>query len=108
VPKTSQTAAGASVVEMMLPVDAWWNSVATLENEARQHEAGHAAAAHLLGFEVVEIFMDAKHGDWGKLGAVRSRWTGPIDDVEELSFARAVVAAAGPYVRRQLGTRPLA
>jgi hypothetical protein len=93
---------------MMLPVDAWWNSAATLENEARQHEAGHAAAAHLLGFEVVEIFMDAKHGDWGKLGAVRSRWTGPIDDVEELSFARAVVAAAGPYVRRQLGTQPLA
>lgn len=81
-----------------LPTAASWNANATIEGEAREHESGHATAAHLLGFEVVEIFMDAKHGDWGKLGAVHSRWTGPIDDIEELSFARAVVAASGPFV----------
>jgi hypothetical protein len=37
-------------------------------------------------------------GDRGKLGSVRARWVGPIDDAEEFAFGRAIVAAAGPFV----------
>jgi hypothetical protein len=36
--------------------------------------------------------------DWGELGSVTLKWTGTISDDEELAFARAVVAAAGPFV----------
>lgn len=81
---------------LMLPTAARWNTLATIEREAREHEAGHAAAAHRLGFEVGEIVLD-RWGDFdGELGSVRVKWTRTIDDEEELAFARAVVAAAGP------------
>ena len=82
----------------MIPTALAWNTRATLERETREHEAGHAAAAHLLGFEVGEIVLD-RWGDFdGELGSVRFKWSGTISDDEELAFARAVVAAAGPFV----------
>jgi hypothetical protein len=83
---------------LIVPTAASWNVLATIERETRSHEAGHAAAAHLLGFEVGSITLD-RWGDFdGELGSVHSRWTGPIDDIEDLSFRRAVVAAPGPFV----------
>lgn len=42
--------------------------------------------------------MDAKWADAGELGHVYFRRAGTIDDAEELAFARAIVAAAGPVV----------
>jgi hypothetical protein len=36
--------------------------------------------------------------DFGHLGAVTFRWAGTIDDPEELAFARAIAAMAGPLV----------
>jgi hypothetical protein len=82
----------------MLPTAASWNALATIERETREHEAGHAAAAHLLGFEVGEITLD-RWGDFdGHLGLCRFRWTDTIDDLEELAFARAIAAAAGPFI----------
>ena len=80
----------------MLPTAAAWNTLATIEREAREHEGGHAAAAHLLGFEVGEISVD-RWADFGHLGAVTIRWAGTID-AEELAFRRAIAAAAGPFV----------
>jgi hypothetical protein len=76
----------------MLPA-ARWNTRATLQGETREHEASHAVAAHLLGFELGEVSVD-RWADYGHLGLTTFRWTGPID--EELSFARGIVAAAGP------------
>ena len=82
----------------MLPTAASWNALATIERETREHEAAHACAASLLGFEVGEITPD-RWGDFdGHLGLCRFRWTDTIDDLEELAFARAVAAAAGPFV----------
>jgi hypothetical protein len=81
----------------MLPTAAAWNVNASLEAEAREHESGHAAAAVLLGFVVGEISLD-RWADFGELGRVSIRWAGTIGDPEELAFARAVVAAAGPLV----------
>lgn len=85
------------MVALMLPTAARWNTLATIEREAREHEGGHAAAAHLLGFEVGEISMD-RWADFGHLGACSIRWAGTIDDAEELAFRRAIVAAAGPRI----------
>jgi hypothetical protein len=82
----------------MLPTAARWNVRATIERETIEHESAHAVAAHRLGFQVGEIVLD-RWGDFdGELGSVRFKWAGAIDDVEELSFARAIVAAAGPLV----------
>jgi hypothetical protein len=82
---------------LILPTAASWNVRAAIQGETREHEAGHAAAAHLLGFAVGTIALD-RWADWGELGSVKFKWTGTIDDDEELAFARAVVAAAGPFV----------
>jgi hypothetical protein len=47
--------------------------------------------------EVGEISMDARWADFGEFGHVSARWNdGQIRDAEELAFARAVAAAAGP------------
>jgi hypothetical protein len=98
---------------LRLPVDAAWNTRATLESEARSHESAHAVAAHLTGrFEVAKISMDARWGDYGERGHVeiRSRPFEPIvgsnpeqleafdHEIEEQSFARAIVARAGGLV----------
>jgi hypothetical protein len=80
----------------MLPTAARWNTRATIRGETIEHEAAHAAAAHLLGFEVAEIALD-RWADWGELGSCKFKWTETIDD-EELAFARAVAAASGPFV----------
>ena len=72
-------------------------SVILTEADTRSHEAAHAVAAHLLGYEVEAITWDS-WGDRGKLGSVRARWVGPIDDTEELAIRRAVVACMGPFV----------
>jgi hypothetical protein len=85
------------VAPLILPAAPSWNVLATIERETREHEAGHAAAAHLLGFEIGAITLD-RWADYGELGSVRFKWSGTIDDDEELAFARAVVAAAGPFV----------
>ena len=79
---------------MILPTAASWNVRATIQGETREHEAGHAVAAHLLGFEVGKIVLD-RWADYGEFGSVKFRWTGRSDD-EELAFARAIVAATGP------------
>jgi hypothetical protein len=81
----------------MLPTAIAWNTRATIQGETREHEAAHAAAAHLLGFEVGSITLD-RWADYGELGSVKFRWTGTIYDDEELAFRRAVVAASGPFV----------
>jgi hypothetical protein len=96
-----------------LPVDAVWNTRATLEREARSHESAHAAAAVLTErFDVVSISMDARWGDYGERGHVeiRSRANEPLvgaireqleafdHEIEEQSFARAIVARAGGLV----------
>lgn len=47
--------------------------------------------------------MDAKWADFGELGHVSIRWAGTIDDAEELAFARAVVAMAGPFATDSWG-----
>jgi hypothetical protein len=80
----------------MLPTALAWNTRATIERETREHEAGHAAAAHLLGFELGSITLD-RWADWGEFGSCKFGWTGRSDD-EELAFARAIVACAGPLV----------
>jgi hypothetical protein len=82
---------------LILPTAASWNVLATIERETREHEAGHAAAAHVLGFEVGEIVLD-RWADWGEFDSVRFKWSDTIADAEELAFARAIVAAAGPLV----------
>ncbi len=48
----------------MLPA-ARWNTRATLRGETVEHEASHACAARLFGFEVGEISLD-------RLGRLRS------------------------------------
>jgi hypothetical protein len=76
------------------PRDADPSRRATIQGETIEHEAAHAVAAVIFGFEVGEIVLD-RWGDFdGELGSVRFKWTGAID--EELAFARAIVAAAGP------------
>ena len=87
---------------LRLPVAAAWNVNATMEGETREHEAAHAVAAHLVGFEVAAIEMDAKWADYGHLGRVSCRWHGTAH-TEELAFARAIVAAAGPVVTDSWG-----
>jgi hypothetical protein len=77
----------------MLPTAARWNTRATIQGETIEHEAAHAAAAHLLGFEVGKISLD-RWADHGALGSVTSRR--PAGTTEESAFARAVIAAAGP------------
>jgi hypothetical protein len=79
----------------VIPVASRWNTRATIRGETIEHEAAHAVAAHLLGFEVGEISLD-RWADFGHLGLVTFRWSDTIDDAEELAFARAIVAAAGP------------
>jgi hypothetical protein len=83
---------------LRLPTASAWNTRATIEGEAREHEAGHAASAHLLGFVVTEVSMDAKWADFGELGRVSLRWPGTTPDTEEFAFARATIARAGPLV----------
>jgi hypothetical protein len=105
---------------LRFPVALAWNTNATIEDEARTHEAAHAAAAHLVGFEVTQISMDARWADHGERGsvAIRSRPSEPsIEDhpltsvssiqawldafdrqAEEHAFAHGVVVRAGGYV----------
>jgi hypothetical protein len=86
------------LVAPLIPTASLWNARATIQGETIEHEAAHATAAHLLGFQVGEIVLD-RWGDFdGELGSVTFRWTGTIGDDEELAFARAIVAAAGPLV----------
>jgi hypothetical protein len=80
---------------LIIPTAASWNVLATIERETREHEAGHAVAAHLVGFKVGAISLD-RWADFGHLGSVTFRWSDTIEDPEELAFARAIVAAAGP------------
>ena len=83
---------------MIVPTASGWNALATIERETREHEAGHAAAAHLFRFEVGSITLDRWADFDGELGSVKFKWTDTISDDEELAFARAVVAAAGPFI----------
>jgi hypothetical protein len=79
----------------MLPTAAAWNTRATLRQEAIEHESGHATAAVLLGAEIGEISLD-RWADRGHLGLVTVQWSDTVDNPEQLAFARAIVAAAGP------------
>ena len=43
----------------MVPTAARWNTLATIERETAEHEAGHAAAAH-LGNQALRIAAQAE------------------------------------------------
>ena len=60
---------------MIVPTAAAWNALATIERETREHEAGHAAAAHLFGFEVGLITLDG--GPTSTVSSARSGSSGP-------------------------------